>query len=128
MLKEKKMINVLVSKVMDMGLVLNQKAEVSDYTDYYKLIECTSFDVVRVTWKGQNLSLFVDDEGLLKPYNYGRDVRYDDTSEDAVRLFGTIVVTGDVDEDGETLGVPEEITLMDLIELISDVKYMTRGD
>ena len=122
------MINVLVSRVMDMGMVLNQKDTVSDYTDYYKLIECTSFDVVRVTWKGQNLSLFVDDEGLLKPYNYGRDVIYDDTSEDVTQLFGTIVVTGDVDEDGETLGVPEEITLMDLIELISDVKYVTKGD
>ncbi len=122
------MINVLVSRVMDMGMVLNQKDTVSDYTDYYKLIECTSFDVVRVTWKGQNLSLFVDDEGLLKPHNYGRDVIYDDTSEDVTQLFGTIVVTGDVDEDGETLGVPEEITLMDLIELISDVKYVTKGD
>jgi len=122
------MINVLVSRVMDMGMVLNQKDTVSDYKDYYKLIECTSFDVVRVTWKGQNLSLFVDDEGLFKPNNYGRDVVYDDTSDNMVKLFGTIVVTGDVDEDGETLGVPEEITLMDLIELISDVKYVTKGD
>jgi len=106
------------------------KAEVSDYKDYYKLIgnDCTSFDVVRVTWKGHNLSLFVDDEGLLKSGNLGRDVIYDDTlpEEYVTRLFGTIVITGDVDEEGETLNVPRDITLIDLVSMISDVKYQVR--
>ncbi len=122
------MINVLVSKIMDMGLVMNQKDTVEDYTDYYKLIDCTSFDVVRVTWKGQNLSLFVDDDGLLKSGNLGRDAVYDDTTMETTPLFGTIVVTGGVDEDGETLSIPDEITLMDLMNLISDVKYQVKGD
>ncbi len=122
-------INVLVSKIVGNGSVVSTtKDTVSDYTDYYKLIKCTTFDVVRVTWKGQRLSLFVDDEGLMKPFNYGRDVVYDDTTMETTELFGTIVVTGDVDEEGETLGVPDEITLIDLIDLISDVKYQVKGD
>jgi hypothetical protein len=41
-------------------------------------------------------------------------------------LFGTIVVTGGVDSDGETLDVPDEITMLNLSEFISQPKYVVK--
>ena len=99
-------------------------AKVSNYRHYFRLLNCITFDVVRVIWKGHNISLFVDDEGLMKP-NLGRDVIYDDTSGETTPLFGTIVVTGDVDEDGETLGKPDELSMDEIMKFISEPKYQT---
>ncbi len=116
-------IDVLVSTVAINGMIVNRKDTVSDYKDYYKLIDCNTFDVVRVTWKGQEISIFVDDEGLLKCGTLGRDVKHDNGT---IELFGNLVVTGGTDDEGETLSIPKEITLLNLVEFISDAKYQVR--
>jgi len=118
------MIKVLKSKII-VGSTITQNTveEVDSYKDYYKHLECGTFDVVMVNWRGHDISLYVDDEGLMKANNYGRTVRgYPNP------LFGIIVVAGGVDVEGNTLSVPDEINVDDLSLLIDDVAYFVRGD
>ena len=113
-----KKINVLVTEPLEFGIMV-QKVEIGDYKDYYKLGGFENFDVVRVEWDGHEISLYVDDEGLLKSGNFGREVvGYPEP------LFGTIIVTGGVDTKGNTLSIPEEINILDIPKYISDVKYV----
>jgi len=117
------MINVYLSKVLEGGTTVNTKESVGDYKDYYRLGGFELFDVVRVEWKGLEISLYVDDEGMMKPNNYGREVvGYPQP------LFGNIIVTGGVDAEGETLGVPEELSIVDLMDYINDPSYITKGE
>ena len=111
-----------VSKIIgtDFPMVSNYKVEVNDYTDYYEHLECGTFDVVMVEWKGHAVSLFVDDEGLLKPKTYGRKVEgYPEP------LFGNIVAMGGVDDQGNTMDIHEDITLLDIGELIGEIQWVT---
>ena len=95
--------------------------EVNEYTDYYKLLECTMFDVVYIDYKGTPLSLFIDDEGMMKANNLGRLVEgYPQP------LFGTIVITGSVDDEGETLSVPDWFTTEDAIKIIGTVQWKVK--
>jgi len=105
----------------DTPIISESIIEVRDYRDYYKYLNCDLFTVVMTEFKGYSLSLFVDDEGLLK-HNYGREVfGYPEP------LFGNIVITGGVDCEGNTLPIPDGINLTDMVELISEIKYESRG-
>ena len=91
-----KKINVIVSEVLAGGtMISNYKAVIGDYKDYYKLGGFDIFDVVRVEWKGYEVSIFLDDEGLMKSGNYGRNVEaYPEP------LFGNFILTGGTDSKG----------------------------
>ncbi len=116
-----KKINVIVSKIVDGGLITNYKAEVGDYTDYYKLGEFSCFDVVRVDWNGMDISLFVDDEGMMKSGNFGRMVEgYPQP------LFGNIIITGGTDEEGNTLSVPDDLTVVQVMDMIGNIAYQVK--
>ena len=115
-----KKINVMVTEPLEMGMLV-QKAVIEDYTDYYKLGGFKLFDVVRVDWDGMEISLFIDDEGMMKTGNFGRMVvGYPEP------LFGTIIITGGTDSKGQTLSVPEELNILDVPKFISEIKYVTR--
>ena len=98
--------------------------EIGDFTDYYPLLgkDVTTFDVVRVEFKGHLLSIFCDDEGMLKSGNYGRMI-----ADYPQPIFGNVVITGWVDSEGNTLDLPEELSLLDIIEISGDVNYITKG-
>lgn len=96
--------------------------EIATYKDYYKHLECDTFDVVMVEYKGERLSIYVDDEGMLKSGNLGRDVQGCPQP-----LFGNLVITGGVDVEGETLGVPSTITWVDVFNMVSEPKYIVKG-
>jgi len=117
------MIEVFVSKEIESDgryTTLVFKGSIDTYKDYYKYLECSTFDVVRINYKGHDLSIFVDDDGMVKQGNYGRIVfGYD------YPLFGAMVLTGGINSLGETLPIPNELTLSDIKELISDVRYIT---
>ena len=117
------MIKALVSKIItgeSQPIVKEYVTEINTYKDYYKHLEVSLFDAVRVQWKGKDISVYVDDEGMLKEGNYGRMVMgYPEP------LFGNLVIVGGVDSKGDTLPIPEEIKLLDLREFISDIKYVT---
>ena len=116
-----KKINVMVSKVIDGGMVSNTKEVVEDYTDYYKYGGFELFDMVRIQFAGEELTLVVDDEGMLKSGNYGREVvGYPEP------LFGNFILTGGVDSKGATLPFPSEISLMQVNNMISEVLYVTK--
>lgn len=102
-------------------IISEEFIDIGDYKDYYKHLGCDLFTVVTTFYKGHELSVFVDDEGLLKP-NFGRTVKnYPEP------LFGNIVVCGGVDKEGNTLSIPDEILITDMEQLISGIKYQVRG-
>lgn len=93
---------------------------IKKFEDYYTHLECDSFDVVRVEWFGKEVSIYVDDEGMLKE-NYGRNVLgYSQP------LFGNMVITGGVDEEGNTLSLDASITTSNIDTLIDEVRYAIR--
>lgn len=112
----------IISKIIGDGtMVSNYKAEIEDYTDYYKHGEFQLFDVVRVMWNDVEVNIYVDDEGMLRSGNFGRKVEgYPQP------LFGNLILTGGVDSIGNTMDLPEEITLMNLEEFIGGIDYVTR--
>lgn len=103
------------------GLVMNTEIRINDWKDYRKFLNCELFTVVSIDYKGEVLSLFVDDEGLLKP-NFGRNIaNYPEP------LFGNIVICGGVDDEGNTLEVPETITLEEVNNIVGEIAYRTNG-
>jgi len=78
------------------------------------------FDVVRTKWDGEDISIFLDDEGLFKPNNLGVEVKGVDSP-----LFGTLIITGGTDDEGRTLSIPDGISMHDIHSFISEVKYVT---
>lgn len=76
-----------------------------DYRTIYDHIGCELFDVVYAEVGGHKVSIFVDDEGLLNaPQAFFLLPGWPQP------LAGNALVLGDVDEEGETLGLPDEVT------------------
>lgn len=99
-----------------------QEVQIESYKDYYKHICCDSFDIVRTEWDGEDISIYLDDEGLLKPQNYGRLVEgYPQP------LFGNLVITGGVDAEGDTLPLPDKFNVINILKHIGEIEYVTRG-
>lgn len=83
--------------------------ETKGLDDYYKHLECSSFDIQTVDFSGIQMSLYVDDEGLFKKGN----IAYDSDIFRSV-LCGNILFLGGVGSEGETLELPKEIVCGDL--------------
>ncbi len=97
--------------------VTTEEVEVNDYTDYYPLIgnDCRTFDVVM---PNENISIFVDDEGLMKPKNFGRKVEgYPEP------LFGNLVFCGGVDSKGDTLDTT--LSVEDVKQMVGAIQWIT---
>lgn len=79
--------------------------KISDYTDYYKLLNCQLFTV---TMPSNDISLYVDDEGLFVSGNPVTLITHENGYENM--LAGNIVFAGGVDDEGNTLsfegGIP----------------------
>ena len=103
---------VLVKEVPEKGTVVKE-VEITNYKDYYKYMECDLFDVVMVQWDGYPISIYIDDEGMLKP-NLGRMVQgYPEP------LFGAMVICGGVDSEGNTLDLPDFFSRFDIPKYIT---------
>ena len=72
--------------------------------DYYRLLECTSFDIVNF---GDGITVYVDDEGLMKTGNPVSDIKCNVTG-DRLTLAGRILFLGSTDDEGETLSLSSE--------------------
>ena len=95
------------------------EADIKSYTDYYEHLKCELFDVVMVSWQGESISIFVDDEGLLKSGNVGGKVEgYPEP------LFGNMVICGGVDVEGNTLPLPDKFNVMNIMQHIGEVEYI----
>jgi hypothetical protein len=114
----------LVSNIIgeEYPIVKGSVVDINNYKDYYKHLECSTFDVVRVEWLGEEISIFVDDEGMLKSNNFGRMVKGCPQP-----LFGNMVICGGVDRNGDTIGIPENINLLNLNEFIGEIEYQIGG-
>ena len=79
------------------------KETIENLDDYYKLLKCSLFDVVRLD---NNINLYVDDEGLLKSGNLVSDIKYKDYES---KLVGNIIITGGIDSKGNSLSCSIDI-------------------
>lgn len=87
---------------------------VKNYKDYYKLLDCSCFDVVRLS---ENISIYIDDEGLFVSHPQISTIM---GIGQVWQLAGNLVFTGGVDSDGNTLGLPEEVTIQMLRNVVLD--------
>jgi len=115
------MIRAVVNKVYPTCGQSYSLVEIENYKDYYEHLEASLFDVIYVTYKGHRLSVFVDDEGMLKSGNYGRLI-----ADYPNPIFGNVVIVGDVDEEGETLGLPDDLNLTDMFDFSGDIQWRTK--
>jgi len=85
-MKEKNKIQVILIDPFDQSLSYIDISD-SDIEDYYKVMQCSCFDVVRL---GGGVIMYVDDEGLLKDNMYfklgvtnycGRSILANDTDD-----------------------------------------------
>lgn len=101
-------------------VINNEVKEVSitEYTDYYPLIQCETFDIVDRGIGDQRFNLVCDDEGLLKPDPVISVL----DQADLRMLVGNIVVTGPVDINGdlESLSDQDIQLIKSFIEEVSD--------
>lgn len=105
----------------DKRTVTNSEVIINDYTDYYEYGEFNLFDVVRVSWKDLEVNIYLDDEGMMKSGNLGRKVEgYPQP------LFGNFIITGGVDDEGNTLPCPDAIQIKDLTDFIGSIDYEVR--
>jgi hypothetical protein len=86
--------------------------------DYYKYLECSCFTVVEVevltnNGKPEWVSIYCDDNGLLSDNLVTSIQGYHEP------LAGNLLFLGDVDEEGETLALPENISTMKIDSLLS---------
>ena len=89
--------------------------------DYYKFLECRTFDVQTNMIKGFQVSCYVDDEGTFISGNLASEsIAFQSV------LIGNILFLGGVDyETGNTLPLPEEVSkeyLDSIIEIIGEVE------
>ena len=115
-----------MSKTIIRGIVFpigsNEPKEVmveqDNIEDIYKYIESPIMDVVSICIDEHQVSVYVDDEGLLKTDNLGRDVKgYPNP------LFGSLLFLGGVDNYGRTLGLDDEITIETIKDIVSEPRY-----
>lgn len=110
-----------LSEVVETSVINIYETDIKSYKDYYRHLNCDLFDVVMVEWDGEEISIYVDDEGMLKSGNLGCDVEgYPQP------LFGNLVFTGGVDEEGDTLPFPENFTMQHIKRFVSKPLYQTK--
>lgn len=108
-------IRAIVQKINEDGSIEAYETAINELSDYYLHLDCNLFDLVYWTINGVEVSVYCDDEGMLKSGNYGRYL----LNERGVRLipiFGNIIVVGMADEEGETLSLDSRIECKDVMK------------
>lgn len=90
---------------------------VEEYGDIYTLGGFEIFDVVYGKTPFGVVSIFVDDEGLLKSGTLVSDLK--NFGSDDLKLAGNLIIAGGTDDEGETLDVPEGLTIDWLVDNIT---------
>lgn len=86
---------------LDISLVdINAATTREELDQVYDLLDVSLIDIV--SYKGT--SIYLDDEGLLK-LDPKLTMILGDTNQ---RLYGNLLIFGDVDEEGNTLGITED--------------------
>jgi hypothetical protein len=85
---------------------------------YYALLECQTFDVINLD---EHISLYVDDEGLFVSNSPISNIEYKNYKN---KIAGNIVITGGVDEEGNTKSC--EISISEAKNIIKLSNYVTK--
>ena len=82
------LLNVMESKV--------ETVQVNGLRDYYRLIDCSTIDIVKRRIAGKHYEIICDDEGLLK--ENPKISAIDDMGQPM--LVGNLIIAGEADENG----------------------------
>lgn len=93
--------------------------ETDSYKDYYKLLDCRTFDIQTRKFGKYWLDIYCDDEGLFKEENKPSIVTLDN-GEIVEVIVGSVFITGH-NEDGETISLTDE----EIEEVLSTVSMVT---
>ena len=94
------------------------EVQINSYKDYYKLLNAKRFGIARIRWKDIDIAICMDDYGILKNGNLGRNIK-----GCPLPLFGNMIICGGVDVKGNPFDLPESITIEDVKERISIPLY-----
>lgn len=83
-----------------------EEVEIEKFEDYYKFLECETFDIQTTTIFSKQVSMYIDDEGLFKKGNIAYNSPFFHSP-----LCGNILFLGGADKDGKTLPLDGNITL-----------------
>ena len=98
----KKIKGVLVSN----GEIKEYELEVNNYKDYYKILDCDTFDIVTRKFGDEWLDIYCDDEGLLKSGNKPSILTFCDGNL-VEQIVGNAFITSHNDE-GDTISLNDE--------------------
>jgi hypothetical protein len=105
-----------------MHIVKGEKTplEILDWIDSMSLKSANKL-FTELSNTASDIDIYVDDEGMLKSGNFGRSVVGCDSP-----LFGTFIITGGVDSKGQSLSVPDELDILDVMKYVGEVEYVIR--
>lgn len=98
----KKIKGVLVSN----GEIKEYELEVNSYKDYYKILDCDTFDIVTRKFGDEWLDIYCDDEGLLKSGNKPSILTFCDGNV-VEQIVGNAFITSHND-DGDAISLNDE--------------------
>ena len=85
--------------------------DIQEFEDYYKLLNCGTFTVVTLD---NGMDIYCDDEGLFVKDNIITQIEgYPQP------LAGNLLFLGGCDEEGETIGLEENISIVQIENMLS---------
>lgn len=116
----KKVKGVLITPNQEKDRVKTYELEVNDYTDYYKILDCSTFDIQTRKFGDLWLDIYCDDEGLFKEDNKVAIITLGDDGNPVEYIVGNVFIVSHND-DGDTISLTEEE-----IEAVYQVIQMVR--
>lgn len=112
----KKIKGVLVSN----GEVKEYELEYNSYKDYYKVLNCDTFDIQTRKFGDEWLDIYCDDEGLFKENNKPSVLTFAN-GELVEQIVGNVFIVSH-DDEGETISLTDE-QIKKVMETVAVVIY-----
>lgn len=98
--------------------------EYRDYKDFYKVLECSTFDIQSRMFGYRWLDIYMDDEGKFKENNNVSVITVDDYNNPIEFIVGNVFIVGH-NEKGDTVSLTKE-ELRLALESIQTVKLTNK--
>ena len=122
--KKRKIVGVLITPNDPNTLPRRFSMDYSDYTDFYKVLDCSLFDIQSRRFKYKWFDIYMDDEGKFKEDNKVSIVTVDDYNNPIEFIVGNVFIVNH-NEDGDTISLTnEEVKLV--LSTIQTVKLTNR--
>ncbi|MBR3208908.1 MAG: DUF3846 domain-containing protein [Bacilli bacterium] len=103
----KKIMGVLITPNDPDTLPRKFTMEYNDYTDFYKILECSTFDIQVRKFKYKWFDIYMDDNGKLKEDNQVSLITIDGYGNPIEFIVGNVFIVNH-NEEGDTISLTEE--------------------